>query len=110
MEGMMVFYQLFPGIGLRETRTATIFGRDKSLPDDSYGFIELYCVDPDCDYRHVMINVLSERRRARARRTSSGPGSTRSAWLRPASRASLNACARQVFDLAAMPAGWKYQR
>lgn len=64
MKGMMAFYQLFPGIGLRETRTATIFGRDKSLPDDSYGFIELYCVDPDCDCRRVMINVLSERRRA----------------------------------------------
>jgi hypothetical protein len=44
MKGMVAFYHLFPEIGTRETRTATIFGRDRSLPDDSYGFIELYCV------------------------------------------------------------------
>jgi hypothetical protein len=64
MKGMMAFYQLFPEIGPRETRTATIFGRDRSLLNDSYGFVELYCVDPDCDCRRVMINVLSERGRA----------------------------------------------
>jgi hypothetical protein len=57
---MVAFYHLFPEIGTRETRTATIFGRDSSLPDDSYGFIELYCVDPHCDCRRVMINVFSE--------------------------------------------------
>ena len=61
---MLAFYQLFPEIGLKETRTATIFGGDRSLPHDSYGFVELYCVDPDCDCRRVMINVLSERGRA----------------------------------------------
>jgi hypothetical protein len=63
MKGMMVFYQLFPEIGLKETRTAAVFGRDSSLPDDSYGFIELYCVDPACDCRRVMINVLAEKQR-----------------------------------------------
>jgi hypothetical protein len=61
MEGMMAFHQLFPEIGVKETRTAIIFGSARSLPDDSYGFIELYCIDPDCDCRRVMINVLSER-------------------------------------------------
>lgn len=60
MKGMMSFLHLFPEIGPRETRTATISGGDRSLPDDSYGFIELYCVDPDCDCRRVMINVFSE--------------------------------------------------
>jgi hypothetical protein len=60
MKGMMSFLHLFPEIGPRETRTATISGGDRSLPDDSYGFLELYCVDPDCDCRRVMINVFSE--------------------------------------------------
>lgn len=60
MKGMMALLQLFPEIGPIATRTATIFGGDRSLPDDSYGSIELFCVDPDCDCRRVMINVFSE--------------------------------------------------
>jgi hypothetical protein len=60
MKGMMSFPHLFPEIGPRETRTAIISGGDRSLPDDSHGFIELYCVDPDCDCRRMMINVFSE--------------------------------------------------
>src|SRR2546426_1807799 len=35
----------------------TLF-RSKELPDGDYGFIELYCDEPGCDCRRVMIDVL----------------------------------------------------
>jgi len=61
---MMPFHELFPEIGLRESRSARVLQNDKKLPADSYGFVELFCVDPKCDCRRVMINVLSEDRPA----------------------------------------------
>ena len=60
MEAMMPFHELFPEIGLSETRSARVLQNDEKLPADSYGFVELLCVDPKCDCRRVMINVLSE--------------------------------------------------
>jgi len=35
-----------------------------SLPDDEYALVESYCVDPTCDCRRVMLNVLPRRRMA----------------------------------------------
>ena len=64
MEAMMPFNVLFPEIGLKETRSAHLLKDDEGLPADSYGFVELYCVDPKCDCRRVMINVFSEKRPA----------------------------------------------
>ncbi|MFH1829890.1 MAG: hypothetical protein ABH871_03840 [Pseudomonadota bacterium] len=60
MEGMMMFHQLFPDIGLEETRTIAVFKEQDGLPEGSYGFVELYCIDPNCDCRRVMFNVVSE--------------------------------------------------
>jgi hypothetical protein len=48
VSGMMLFHQLVPSIGLKETRTVTISDKG-SLPGRSFGFVELYCVDPECD-------------------------------------------------------------
>jgi len=52
------FFEVFPAVAQRETRSATTFGRE-DLPDAEYGFIEMYCVDPKCDCRRAIIKVIS---------------------------------------------------
>jgi hypothetical protein len=54
------FYSLFPDLAAREVRTATVFNNPE-LPPDTYAFTELYCVEPDCDCRRVMLNVIAKR-------------------------------------------------
>ena len=55
---MVPFYDEFPDLAVRETRTIYIRGRN-DLPDGEYGFIELYCNEEDCDCRRVLINVMT---------------------------------------------------
>lgn len=52
------FLLLFPQIGMRETRIATIDKGDSLLPAGSYAFSDYYCADPDCDCRRVRILVV----------------------------------------------------
>jgi len=54
---MSPFMERFPELGARETQSLTVTGRS-DLPDGDYGFIELYCNEPDCDCRRVTIFVL----------------------------------------------------
>jgi hypothetical protein len=54
---MTPFVERFPEVGARETRSVTVTHR-QDLPDGEYGFVELYCDEPDCDCRRVMIDVL----------------------------------------------------
>ena len=54
---MIPFMQRFPEVGARETRCVTVPQR-QSLPQGEYGFVELYCDEPGCDCRRVMIDVL----------------------------------------------------
>jgi hypothetical protein len=54
---MTPFMERFPELGAPETRSLTVTGRS-DLPDGDYGFIELYCNEPDCDCRRVTIVVL----------------------------------------------------
>ena len=54
---MIPFLEKFPELGARETRSVTATGR-QDLPDGEYGFLELYCNEPGCDCRRVMIDVL----------------------------------------------------
>lgn len=56
---MTPFITRFPELGARETRALRVTGR-KELPDGDYGFLELYCDEPGCDCRRVMIDVLRE--------------------------------------------------
>ena len=61
---MMRFGSLFPEVAERETRTAKLFKALPTddpghLPVDEYGFDELYCDEPGCDCRRVIINVLA---------------------------------------------------
>jgi hypothetical protein len=54
---MTPFMERFPELGARETRSVTVPPR-QGLPEGDYGFIELYCDEPGCDCRRVMIDVL----------------------------------------------------
>jgi len=60
---LVPFAYLFPEQGPAETRVITTHGYP-SLPDDEYALVESYCVDPKCDCRRVMLNVLPRRRMA----------------------------------------------
>ena len=54
---MIPFMERFPDLAARETRCATVSGR-ADIPDGEYGFLELFCDEPGCDCRRVMIDVL----------------------------------------------------
>jgi hypothetical protein len=54
------FYNKFPEIAEDETRSITIFN-DPKLSDDSFGLIESYCDETDCDCRRVFLNIHSEK-------------------------------------------------
>ena len=59
---LVPFVQFFEEQGIAETRTITIRLHD-ALPDDEYGLVEAYCVDPGCDCRRVMLNVMARRQK-----------------------------------------------
>jgi hypothetical protein len=52
------FHEKFPAIAEKETRSITIFDNPE-LPSDTYGLIESYCDELDCDCRRVFISVFS---------------------------------------------------
>ena len=54
---MIPFMERFPEVGARETRSVTVPPR-QDLPEGEYGFVELYCDEPACDCRRVIIDVL----------------------------------------------------
>ena len=56
--GMKLFFHYFGDFALQETRVAHLQGHP-DLPDGDYGFLELYCDDPQCDCQRVLINVMS---------------------------------------------------
>ena len=60
LEGMSGFWLRFPELARRETRTMILPSPQGGLPADSYGFLELYCNDPKCDCRRVLLQVRTE--------------------------------------------------
>lgn len=58
--GMVMFGTLFPQVASKETRTVRVVQRPP-LPQDTYGLVELFCVEEGCDCRRVILNVHSER-------------------------------------------------
>lgn len=51
--------ELLPQIAENETRSLTVLQSGLGLPPaGQYAFIELFCSDPDCDCRNVMIYVF----------------------------------------------------
>jgi hypothetical protein len=58
---LVPFYIRFPDLAAKETRSIFIFKRG-DLPPGQYGFLELFCDDPKCDCRRVVISVISPQR------------------------------------------------
>lgn len=55
---MFPFHLLFPEIGIDETRTLTLREPIDNVPAGDYGFVECYCVEPNCDCHQVLLKVL----------------------------------------------------
>jgi len=55
---MAPFFTRCPKLAETEFRTATVIG-DPHIPPGEYGFLELYCDEPDCDCRRVLIHVIT---------------------------------------------------
>ena len=60
MAYLVPFLQVEPDLAAKEMRTATLFEPREGIPTGSYGLVESYCPDPDCDCRRVMINVVEQ--------------------------------------------------
>ncbi len=57
---MIPYHILFEEQARHETREITLKGIS-GIPDDSYGLVEFYCPDPECDCNMVMLALLSQR-------------------------------------------------
>ena len=60
MTYLVPFVQVEPDLAEKEMRTATLFAPRDGIPAGTYGLVESYCPDPDCDCRRVMINVVEQ--------------------------------------------------
>ncbi len=60
LANMSPFFSRFPDVAARETRVITLAHPQRGLPAGSFGFLELYCVDPKCDCRRVLLQVRAE--------------------------------------------------
>jgi hypothetical protein len=58
----IAFDTYFPEIARKETRCIQIFD-DPELAGDQFILMELFCDEPKCDCRRVMLNVISANRR-----------------------------------------------
>ena len=55
-----LFYNSFPDIAERETRTVTVLDSSEyNLPAAHYSFCEMFCDEPGCDCRRVFFSVMS---------------------------------------------------
>jgi hypothetical protein len=60
LAGMSAFGSRFPDVTARETRVVILLYPQGGLPAGSFGFLELYCDDPACDCRRVLLQVRAE--------------------------------------------------
>jgi hypothetical protein len=58
---LVPFYIRFPDLAEKETRSIFIF-KSGDLPPGQYDLLELFCDDPKCDCRRVVISVISPQR------------------------------------------------
>jgi hypothetical protein len=58
-----LLYHLLPACAEQETRSIIVPpGTAGPLPPDTYAFCEMFCDEPGCDCRRVLLMVMSERR------------------------------------------------
>lgn len=56
---MVPLHTIDEELAFREMRTAFLPQPDHGLPAGAYGFMELYCNEPGCDCRRVLIQIIS---------------------------------------------------
>ncbi len=61
---MTPFYTEFRDLAFQEMRSVTLLGERDGIPPGTYGFLESYCDEPDCDCRTVFLNVVDAKRPA----------------------------------------------
>ena len=54
------FYEYYPDLAMHETRSMEIAADDDNVPIGHYGYCEMFCADPACDCRRVILNVTDE--------------------------------------------------
>ncbi len=57
---LIPFYIVEPELAAEETRVMHLLAEQDGLPVGTYGLLEHYCPDPDCDCRRVMLTVVRE--------------------------------------------------
>lgn len=62
---LIPFLVVEPELGARETRVLNVLSKTDELPTGSYGLLECYCPDLDCDCRRVLLMVVEERQPGR---------------------------------------------
>ena len=56
------FFRFLPEVADKEMRIVKVFGDSPwDLPEDVYGFFEMFCSEKQCDCRRVFFNVMTER-------------------------------------------------
>jgi len=58
---LIPFFAVDPEPAARETRVMHTFVPQGKLPIGSYGLLEFYCPDPNCNCRRVMLNIAEEK-------------------------------------------------
>jgi hypothetical protein len=58
---MIPFHTVCPDVAQKETRSVTV-GASPGLPAGEYAFVELFCDEPGCDCRRVLLQVWSRAR------------------------------------------------
>jgi len=59
---LVEFFAIEPELAARETRVMHTLVPQGKLPLGSYGLLEFYCPDPNCDCRRVILNIAEEKR------------------------------------------------
>ncbi len=54
------FYEYYPDLAEEETRSLIITNTDYDVPLGNYGYCEMFCTDPKCDCRRVILNVVDK--------------------------------------------------
>lgn len=54
------FYEYYPDLAINETRSLIITNNNNNVPIGKYGYCEMFCADPKCDCRRVILNVADD--------------------------------------------------
>ena len=53
--------EMYPEVAPSETRVITIMRDDDVLPKGEYGYVEMFCDEPNCNCRRTIISVMNDK-------------------------------------------------